>query len=231
MGERPDAGIVGTADTGVVDPLPLEAGMIFQYRGQLTFRDPRAGQEEDSQYQLTVEIVDVDDRGAGQASLRFSATGMQSFDRGWEPTADFDSWVARLGPSLPGDTVGAAPVTHTLDLPPRLPSPPQGGKTLPVAGSFFIDVRAIDDVRATFATENAARRPQVLEPDQSPAGRWTFATSGDDPDLFYYGDPPKTRSVRLEYDRRGFLVRIDETINDPASPPSGSFSLVLQSGP
>lgn len=229
---RPDSG-VPPRDGGSAEPLPLEAGMTFTYLGQCTYRGQGAGMERNSQYRLIVTIQSVDDRGAaGPSSLQFTATGENLLGRDWDATADFDLWVARLGPAQASDVVGPGAVTVDLSEVPTIPSPPSPPpKRLPVASSFFLDLRQSAGLQAAFAEAYAGRSPQVVDPERDINGQWVFSTAGRDETIVYYPPPAKTRSVRLAYDPRGFLVRLSETLGDTSTPPAATCFLNLDSGP
>lgn len=227
---RADTGIVQT-DGGENGPLTLEPGMTFRYQGVLTARPNAAVGEHNSTWLMTITIDSVSDDGPGASSVTFSASSPTTMDDDWDATDEFDSWVGRLGPSLAEDIVDGAGVVRRLDSPPAIPAAPQGGnKVLPVAGTFFMDFRGVDQLRADFAQMNADLRPRVGDPSDN-SGRWVFELSGQDQSVFYYTD--KERSVRLEYDPRGFLMRIDESLGDPRrqTPPYATTRITLMSGP
>jgi hypothetical protein len=225
---RADAGSVGV-DAGSFEPLGLAAGMRFTYLGQCTRRG-EGNREQNGRYQLVLTLSAVEDRGPGASAVRFAATGTNLEGRDWDPTADFDPWVARLGPASPSDRVGAEVTSADLSDPPSLPPPPTppAGKVLPRPGTFFVDLRD-PGLRADFVAANEGRRPQVVDPANGVNMRWAFSTEGRDDALFYH--PTKTRRVRLEYDARGFLTRLDEAIGDTASAPSTTCTLTLTAGP
>lgn len=227
---RKDAGAL--RDSGAKGPLLLEPGMTFTYDAILTFRAEAQGQEENSRYTLTVTIESVDDQGPdGQSTLTFSATGRQTLTDTWAQTTDFDLWIARLGPAHANDVVSSMAVTESLSDPPEIPAPPsQSGKVLPVGGTFFLDVRQIEQIRAAFSMAHQGQRPQTVDPTMSPTDTWDFAWKGPDELYFNYPDPTD-RDVRLSYDQRGFLVRMDETIGNASNPPSANARLTLTSGP
>lgn len=227
---RNDAG--APRDSGAKGPLLLEPGMTFTYDAILTFRAQAQGQEENSRYTLTVTIDSVDDQGGeGQSSLAFTATGMRTLSDTWASTTDFDLWIARLGPSHADDVLAGMAVTEDLWDPPVIPPPPSPPpKMLPAPGTFFIDVRQIEQIRADFSMAHQGQRPQSVDPGMSPTETWDFAWSGPDELYFNYPDPTN-RDVRLSYDQRGFLVRMDETIGDASNPPSANARLTLTSGP
>jgi hypothetical protein len=227
---RPDSG-APLRDGGSDDPLDLRAGMTFAYRAILTYRDAALGAERNSQYELTLVIDSVDDNGAAEEStLRFHASTWNTIDDDWSATADFDSWVARLGPAKNDDQVNMEPVTARLWQVPAIPPAPMPAKQLPDAGTFFLDLRRVDALRADFASTYGGRNPQVVDPAMN-AGSWRFALSGRDESIFYYPDRAKTRQVFLHYDPIGFLRRLEESIGDAATPPSATCRLELMSGP
>jgi hypothetical protein len=227
---REDAG--GPGDSGIDGPLALAPGMVFTYDAILTHRGQAQGMERNSRYTLVVTIGSVDDQGGrGDSTLSFTATGMQTLNDDWDGPTDFDLWVARLGPALVTDAVSADPVTEALTSPPRIPPVPTPPKRLPRDGTFFLDVRAIDRIRAAFSDAHQGQQPQTVDPGMSGVDRWVFSFAGPDGSIFYYPDPSKTRSIRLEYEPRGFLTRLDETIGDASNPPSANARLTLMSGP
>lgn len=224
---RADSG-VPPLDGSALEPLALEAGMAFEYRAILTRRGDGAGEEQTSIYTLVLEIESVDDRGAaGESTLQVIGRDPTTTADDWMPPYDFDSWVGRLGPSLRDDSLGAGPVTAHLSAVPELPPAPTP-KRLPVADTFFIDVRRIETLRAEFAALYATRQPQVSDP-QTAGGSWRFALSGPDESITYY--PVKTREIMLAYHPTGYLVRMDESIGDIGVRPSASCRIELISGP
>ncbi|MCA9551236.1 MAG: hypothetical protein KC933_14465 [Myxococcales bacterium] len=224
---RADSGVAASADAGTDGPLPLEAGMTFTYEGRLTARGVSAGDEKSAVYTLVVHIDSVADRGAaGESTLAFSATGQNLLNQDWTDVWDFSSWVARLGPALQTDLVGAAAVTANLSQVPQLPTR-ANPKVLPT-GSFFIDVRRIVDLRVRFAEVYADAHPRVVDPAQN-GGKWLFELEGDDSAIITYD--VQRRKVRIEYDPRGFITRIDETLGELGSGNSGTNTLVLKTGP
>ncbi len=227
---RADTGVL-PMDGGTNGPLALEVGMTFRYQGVLTTR-LSAQEEHNSTWLMTVTIDAVDDQGAAASSVTFSAGDVTTSDDDWAPTDDFDSWVGRLGPSQQEDTVSSAPVLSMLTSPPTIPGRPgRGGvKTLPVPGTFFLDMRDIDAIRAAWAQDHADNRPRVGDPSDN-AGRWVFEMDGEDPTVFYY--PSKERKIRIEYDPRGFMQRIEENLGDPdrQTPPYAFNRISLMSGP
>lgn len=224
--DRPDSGTIVT-DAGNAGPLALEPGMVFTYQGRLAARAVSQGDEKTALYTLTVTIDSVQDEGLNGASrLTFSATGSNMLNQDWGDVFDFSSWVARLGPGLRGDVVGAAAVNVDLSKIPQLPAR-RNPKILP-AGSFFLDMRQVTDLRVRFADVYADSRPRVIDPSQN-NGTWLFEIDGTDPEIITY--EVQRRKVRIEYDPRGFITRIDETLGESGTEPSGSNTLILQSGP
>ncbi len=222
--------IVDAGHSGPVSgPLLLKAGWRFTYAATLerAFGAQNASQ---STYTLEMTIASVNDRGAeGDSTIDITATGMNTRNDRWDLTAGADSWVARHGPSDPGDAVSAAPRTIDLDDEPRAPPGPPDPKVLPSANNFFLDFRYIDQIRADFSKRHEAMGPSALAPDQHPAGRWRLSLTGDDADIVYYDN--KRRVQELEYDPRGFLVLMRETIGDRGDPSTanGNFSITLVS--
>lgn len=224
--DRPDSGSI-EQDGGTAGPLALVPGMVFTYQGRLTARGPSQGDEKSSVYTLTVTIDAVTDLGAsGDSRLSFSVTGANQLNQDWTDVFDFSSWVARLGPALRTDQVGAAPLDVNLSQVPQLPSR-ANPKVLPT-GSFFIDMRKVTDLRVRFAEIYADSRPRVVDPSQN-NGTWLFEIDGEDPTIITY--EVQRRKVRIEYDPRGFITRIDETIGETGMEPTGSNTLILQTGP
>lgn len=224
--DRPDSGSAVT-DGGASGPLALEPGMVFTYQGRLTARAPSQGDEKSSVYTLTVTIDSVDDRGAaGSSHLVYSATGANLLNQDWTEPYDFSSWVARLGPALDSDVVGAGTVDVDLSAVPQLPDR-RNPKVLPT-GSFFIDTRKIEDLRARFSEVYADARPRVVDPENN-QGTWLFEIDGTDPGIITYEVP--RRAVRIEYDPRGFVTRITEDLGESGTEPTGVNFLTLQTGP
>lgn len=226
---RPDSG-VASADGGTDDPLALTPGMTFRYQASLTYRAQAAGAEKNAQFELTLTLTAVNDlRGAGESSLSFTATGMNLRNDDFDPTADFDSFVAQLGPAQTTDQVGSGPVTAMLNYVPMKRA--NGAKVLPKEGPFFLDLRADDRVRAAFAEAHNADQPQVVDPSQHPSGRYAFNYTTRT-EMYGFNYPQGTpRAIRLEYDPRGFLVRLEEDIGTVSAPPSLSCRLTLVGGP
>jgi hypothetical protein len=226
MGRR-DTGVI--PDSGIAGALPLLPGMTFTYRGTLTYRD-ESNREQTSLFDLTVVIASVDDQGVeGESSLEFTATGMNLLDDDFAPSSEFDLWVARLGPTQAEDVMAPVAVHETLFDPPAIAPAPTPPKQLPRGGAFFIDVRQTDQITGAFSQAHQGQQPQVTPPDMSMAERWVFSFTGEDPSIFYYSN--KKRSVRLEYDRNGWLARLDETISDGEHRPWVDAKLILMAGP
>lgn len=226
---RADSG-VSPRDGGGEEPLLLTPGMAFTYRAILTYRDAMLGAERNSQYTFTLTIDAANDRGrAGESTVDFSASSFTTTADDWTDTADFDSWVARLGPARRDDRVSAEPVTAHLEEVPVIPPPPPP-KVIPSGGTFFLDMRKIEKIRADFASAYTARSPQVVDPSMN-QGRWRLSFMGVDDTIFYYPPRAKTRRVQLHYDPRGFLTRMEETIGDSSMAPSADTRLELVSGP
>ncbi len=224
--DRPDSGTIVT-DAGSAGPLTLEAGMVFTYQGRLNARGVSQGDEKSAVYTLTVTIDSVQDQGLdGPSHLIFSASGSNMLNQDWSDVFDFSSWVARLGPGLRTDLVGNAPVDIDLSKIPQLPAR-RNPKVLPT-GSFFLDMRQITDLRVRFADVYADSRPRVVDPSQN-NGTWLFEIDGSDPEIITY--EVQRRKVRIEYDPRGFITRIDETLGESGMEPNGFNTLILQSGP
>jgi hypothetical protein len=228
---RADTG-VGPPDGGSTNPLQLLPGMTFGYRAILTYRETQLGAEENSQWSMTLRIASTDDKGTGgESTLQFTASNAETMSQGWTPTADYDSWVARLGPALTTDQVSSTAVVDHLANPPQIPARPQNApKAIPADGTFFLDMRQIDTIRAAFGQAHLSAMPQVVDPSMN-AGKWRFSFMGNDPSIVYYPDRLKTRSIQLEYDPRGFLTRLDETIGDTSMRPSATCRVELVSGP
>lgn len=224
--DRPDSGSALT-DGGVAGPLALERGMMFTYQGRLTARTPSLGDEKTSVYTLTVTIESVEDRGAdGASTLTYSATGQNVLNQDWTDPYDFSSWVARLGPALQSDVVGPGTVEVDLSEVPQLP-PRRNPKSLPT-GSFFIDTRKVEDLRARFSEVYADARPRVVDPANN-QGDWLFELDATDPQIITY--EVQRRKVRIEYDPRGFVTRIQEDLGESGTEPTGVNVLTLETGP
>ena len=224
--DRPDSGSA-VVDAGISGPLPLEAGMVFTYQGRLTARAPSLGDEKTALYELVVTIESVDDQGLnGRSRLTYSATGQNVLNQDWTDPYDFSSWVARLGPALRGDVVSGQTIDVDLSAVPSLPER-RNPKELP-AGSLFIDTRKIVDLRARFAEVYADARPRVVDPGSN-QGTWLFEHDGTDPTIITYEVP--RRKVRIEYDPRGFVTRIQEELGESGTEPTGVNVLTLENGP
>ncbi len=228
---RPDSG-APQRDAGTSGPLPLTQGMTFSYNAFLTFRGAAQGQERNATYTLEYTIDAVDDQGGvAESSITVSASGSNTLNDDWEPTADFDSWVARLGPALTEDriTPGGTNVMleQVLEAPPA-PAPPP--KTLPRPDTFFLDVRKISDLKVAFSEKYQGRSPQTVDP-QDNNGTFLFAYGGAEPAYAFHYDAGTNRTIRVEYDPRGFLVRLDEQIGEANDPPSLTARITLTSGP
>lgn len=224
---------IGTIDSGALGPLPLTAGMTFSYRATLTFRDSSAPDEGQALYNLSFTIQSVDDRvGGAPSALSVTATGDNMLDQSWDDIRDFDVWVARLGPARRSDVIPGGATDVVLSAPPTFPERPQGMKPLPSPQTFFIDVREMDALRTAFNAAHVGRSPRVVEP-ESNGGRWLFAYEGPDPTAFYFDADKKRRSVRIEYDPRGFLVAMSEVVGAEASTdtPRANANLNLTAGP
>ena len=68
----------------------------------------------------------------------------------------------------------------------------------------------------------------MVDPAQN-GGKWLFELEGDDSAIITYD--VQRRKVRIEYDPRGFITRIDETLGELGSGNSGTNTLVLKTGP
>jgi hypothetical protein len=224
---RGDSG-VAAVDGGSYPALPLMAGWTFTYRATLTRREGRS--EKSAAYELNLTIASVEDRGAaGGSRVSVTATGMNTFEQSWDPTAGADSWVARLGPAGRGETVAATPASFDLDRPPGAPALP---KQLPSDRVFFVDLRSPDALGAAFvAAHSTELRPRALAPDPPSRSDWQLALDGRDPEMIYYPDAVKQRAISLNYDPRGFLVSMTERLGDSFDPvnPNGRFELTLMS--
>ena len=217
-----DVGLL-PVDGGNSGPLPLEVGMMFTYQAILTAREDQTV-ERNSVYNLTLTISAIDE-GAG--TLSFQATGDNMLLDDWTQAFDFSAWVGRLGPSLAGEQVTDQEVTVDLVAAPTAPARPNP-KIIPTAGPFFFDVRQIEVIRSAFSDLYPDGQPMVAGPAEA-NGRWRFSFSRVDANVITYND--QRRQMVLEYDPRGFLVRMTETIGQISNPPAGDFRLELQSGP
>ena len=183
---RMDTGV--NTDSGMYPPLALKAGMTFTYQGELHFRAQAQNEERDSIYTLRLTIDSVMDGGSSaDSTLKFSAEGMQMFNNRWDPTTDVDLWVARLGPALNTDVIPSTVVTEALSTPPKIPDPTTP-KKLPVAGTFFLDVRKMDQIRSSFFENHQGEQPQTVDPTMTPDETWQFGYSRDERYNFYYTD-------------------------------------------
>lgn len=210
-------------------PLALKAGWRFTYMATLerAFGAQNAAQ---SQYTMTITIDSVDDKGVtGDSTIQISATGSNTNLDRWDPTAGADSWVARHGPAEASDVVSAQPQTARIDEEPQRPPGPPMAKQIPGKHNFFLDMRSIDQIRAAFNRRHETMGPSSLAPEQHPKGRWRLALTGTDDEIVYYDN--KRRVHELEYDPRGFLVTMRETIGDRGDPTTanGNFILTLMS--
>lgn len=221
---------VGVRDTGIAMPLGLEAGMTFGYQTQLSQVGTGAMNAGNASYELQIIIQSVDDRGPGESRLSVTTSGANLIARDWTDDRDFDLWVARLGPSRGVDMIDPSPTNIALDGPPELPAR-VSTKNLPAPDTFFLDLRDIEAIRTAFTATHMDRRPRVVGPEMN-NGLWLFAYDGDDPSVFFYPDAVKRRSIRLEYDPRGFLARMSEDVGAAApDTPRANASLNLRTGP
>lgn len=227
---REDAGI-GPADMGTGAPLELKVGDTFNYRAILTYRET-AGAERNASYTMTVRIETVDDRGPGSSSLTFKVTEFTVDNDDWDMVRDYDSWVSRLGPSLDTDDVSMDPATEMLADVPEIPPAPsaQNPKLIPAGGTFFLDPRNMETIRTAWAAAHTGQMPQAGDPAQN-GGFYRLAFSGPDESIVYYPADSRLRSIGLDYNTKGFLRRLDETIGDPTDPPAATCRLELISGP
>lgn len=227
---RGDSGIAIT-DGGTGGPLALRPGMAFNYRGILVYRDAALGNDQHSLYTMKLTIERIDDQGAeGDSTLQFTASDAMTDASGWTGPADNDSWVARLGPSQREDAIMTTPITATLGDAPKIPARarPPAPKMVPPGGTFFLDMRKLETIRARFSDTYVGLSPGVVDPALN-QGKWRMSFSGPDTTIFY--NSPRTRSIMLEYDPRGFLVRLDEALGDGSMRPSSNNRLELISGP
>jgi hypothetical protein len=227
---REDAGL-GPPDAEVGAELELKPGMMFSYRGILTYRES-IGMESNAAWTMDIQIETVDDRGeSGDSTLTFKVLNWTNDIDDWDQPRDFDSWVGRLGPSLPDDEPLDTAVTANLSDPPAIPPPPtpQSPKEIPSGGTFFLDMRKLDTVRLEFTQMHADQQPQAVDPSQN-GGFFRLAFSGSDPSLVYY--PAQTRrTIAIDYNTKGFLRRLEETIGDASAPPSATCRIELTAGP
>ena len=220
---RADIGLV-PQDGGISGPLPLQVGMAFTYQGRLTARQDQQV-ERNSVYNLTITITAIDETAG---TLEYRATGNNMLLDDWTDTYDFSSWVGRVGPSTAVDQVDENR-TVQIDLNTVARAPGRSNpKVLPATGPFFFDVRAIAALRAQFDVDYAGSQPTVTDPENS-NGVWRFSFEQTDPTIITYND--QRRFMVLEYDPRGFLTKMTESLGRIDNPPSGDCRLELQSGP
>ncbi len=224
---RADSG-VGELDAAT-SGLELTPGMSFIYSAQLHFRS--GGSEKDATYTLELTIQSVEDRGKTASKATIVGSGATTFVNDFDPTAGYDSWIARLGPVDATESVGSAPVSVELSKAPEMPRFP---KQLPDPGPFFVDMRASAELRSDFVEVNAALGPSAIDPENHPSGLWVLGLDGVDPDMEYYDPGANLRHLSLEYDPRGFLSHAEERLGDATGHPNlpnGSFTLRLTGGP
>jgi hypothetical protein len=227
---RADSG-VPLGDGGVEGPIAYRVGMKFGYVATLVYRNS-TGEDSRSIYNLTLTVTQVDDEaGRAESTITVTATGSQTFQQNWNPTAGFDSWIARLGPSDTGDVVDSAPLVVHLGHPPAMPPPTP--KHLPVDGVLFLDLRDDAAIRSAFfdAFQGTGLMPGFVPPSQHPLMRWELRLSGMDTSIQYYPAALKQRDLTLEYDQRGWLLEATEQIGSNTMMPVGNFHLVLMWGP
>lgn len=224
---RADTGLV-SQDGGFNSPLALKVGWTFDYRATLTRRN--GNQEQNSAYNLSLTITAVNDDGP-QSTVSARAIGNNTHQQNWEQTAGLDSWVALIGPANAQDTVSSNWSVFDIEIPPSTPSkrPP---KILPHPGIFFLDMRNIEDIRNKFNALYPDSGPSSQAPD--PANNrtdWVLQLNGRDEELLTFPDAVKKRNMTLEYDARGFLVRINERLGDSFDTlnPNASYTLTLVS--
>jgi hypothetical protein len=103
-------------------------------------------------------------------------------------------------------------------------------KALPQAGVFFLDSRELDKIRSNFATQYMGMMPEVVDPSMN-QGKWRFTLSGPDTSIVYYPPGQRMRTLEIDYDPRGFLTHIDETIGQTSMRPSLAARIDLTAGP
>jgi hypothetical protein len=204
--------------------------MTFTYHAVLKYREQQLNAEEDSQWSLTLKITAASDQGdRGESTIAFAASSPTTMSQGWTPPIDYDSWVGRLGPSLTTDQVSTTAVTAHLSQAPQIPGPPTP-KQLPQSGTFFLDMRQIDAIKSSFAEMYRMQMPQVVAPSMN-VGNWQMSFMGMDSSIQYYPMRLQLRSIMLEYDPRGFLTHLEETIGDTSMRPNAVCRIDLVSGP
>ena len=217
---REDTGVSGQ-DATVLEPLPLAPGDRFTFVGRMTARDGSATGDLSASYTFEVTIDGVDDQGlTADSMLSFSVAGHNSVNRGWSDVYDYSSWVGRLGPSLPSDQISTGSVKVGLGALPEIPAR-ANPKQLP-AGNFFLDRRRILEVRDRFADVHRNDRPRVVDAATN-NGRWRFEYTAVDPTIITYD--VQTRTVVLEVDSRGVVVRLEERLGEADQPPFAMTSL------
>lgn len=212
-------GLVTQPDLGPRVLLPLQAGEVFVYRA--TLRREEDANFRQAAYRLEAEILNVEDNlDQAPARLTLQATG-RSLDAGGGPAwravvDDFDTWVGRMGPTLPNESVDPAAVSVTLDGAPEIPPPPAVGmpKDLPQLGPFFIDVRRFDAVATAWSNQaedadRSASGTGRLPMDGAPDRAFQLRSSGPAP-LGYHDTPQRT--VTLVYDADGALFEVSEEV-------------------
>lgn len=212
----PDAG--PAPDSGdSAGPLPLAAGMEFTYRAILT-RARTQDAETSATYRIRLRITEVEDEGtSGPSRLSFSMTDLRdSTNPDWSLQNDFSSWVGRLGPSRDADVVDDAPVEMVLDGAPELPPAPEStrdpAKVLPVASTFFVDIRNEAALGTAWEAANAGRDTAVSLRDDGAIGATLVAEGPDDGVQFH---DEQRRRIELEYTVSGFLQGLSETVGPP----------------
>lgn len=204
-----ETGLVENPDLGPRIQLPLSVGDTFTYRGTLTRREA-SNLERQAAFRLELEIVGVDDNlDRAPAVVTVLARGESlpaGGDAPWQGFVDdFDSWIARLGPTGPSDGVSSEPTDLTLTDAPRIPPAlqPNSSKPLPQLDTFFIDVRRLAAVQQDWLDQDDGRGA-TFEGDN-----FLLTASGPAPLGFH---DFAQRTLRMVFDPDGVLQELTERL-------------------
>ncbi|MEM1024541.1 MAG: hypothetical protein AAGD10_06800 [Myxococcota bacterium] len=214
-------------DMGMGFPsLPLQVGESFVYDARLTRRPGPNVDDVNSRYRIRITITDVLDAGEdGISEVSYRAERLDDpndpndllADPDWVPQFDADSWVGQLGPSQTSDAVAGQPTTLLLE---GAPSMPSGPKQIPAATTFFVDLRFPVELQEDWrATQNG----------DFSAVDALFSRSGADTSIRFH-ETNQTRSLTIQYDERGVLCRMNETIGDTTQTPNSNMFLDVEGG-
>lgn len=210
--------LVETPDLGPRIQLPLQPGDRFTYTGQISRRESSSVERQTS-FRLEWEVVSVEDNlDRAPTILTLQASG-ESTGGGASPDPwrglvdDFDSWVARMAPTSPDDSVDTNTVRLSLTDAPRIPPPPtqQMPKVLPQPETFFLDVRRLESIRADWLDRDGTEFM-----DQGADG---FILRQDGPAPLNFHDVGE-RQITLSYSANGVLQRVDERLGPLQPGPS-----------